>query len=214
LALVFVLLWKRRAKALLAFSAVALALGGVSLAMVGWQGMLSYPRYVFGIERTMGGGSIVPADMPNLRGFASVFVGPQPGPFVTALLTIIAVALLIWVARRWDQTRGQRFNLAFASTLILAVVISYHAYAYELTVLLLAIVLLLDGSYLMELKSRRGAVLFAPPLLLYLTPLWMVLWFRLNALFILAPVLLLWGWAVVREADVVDGSTESVATSA
>jgi len=47
---------------------VALALGIISVAIVGWEGALHYPGYVWHLESISGRGSIVAADMPNLRG--------------------------------------------------------------------------------------------------------------------------------------------------
>jgi hypothetical protein len=50
------------------FLAVSIVLAAVSVAAVGTQQILSYPRYVLGLEKTMAMGAIMPSDMPNLRG--------------------------------------------------------------------------------------------------------------------------------------------------
>ena len=57
-----------RRKMLYGFLPVAAVLGLVSAAVVGWQGLSSYPQYVLHLEATMARGAIVPSDIPNLRG--------------------------------------------------------------------------------------------------------------------------------------------------
>jgi hypothetical protein len=61
---------------------------------------------------------------------------------------------------------------------------------------------LLVVNYAMEtatLQRYRNWVLMLPMGLLFLTPVYMLLWIRLDHFNLFATVLLLWTWGIVRE---------------
>jgi hypothetical protein len=77
--------------------------------------------------------------------------------------------------------------------------VSYHAFAYDLSLLLLPIFMLLLAT---EWGRTRGFVwiaLFGPGVVLLFGPIFPVLWLRWHALSLIAIVLLIWLWGMDRE---------------
>lgn len=207
LPLLFILLWQKRTKTLFGFSTVSALLAVISAAIVGWKELWLYPGYVWFIERTMGHGAIVPSDMPNLRGTVSVLLGRNSDLLVVFVVGVISLALVLFVAERWRRQPEKKLSLGFAAAVIVTVLVSYHAFAYDLSLLILPIFLVLD-----DLQSRpswrsfQKIACLVPVEILFLTPLYMLLWFRAGQLNLLSLVLLLWLWGVSRQMQVTKSS--------
>ena len=203
LPLVFILLLQKRRKTLLGFVLVAFALGIISVVIVGWEGALHYPGYVWHLESIMGRGSIVPADMPNLRGLVStVLTAPSLKLVADIGIALLSAALLFFASSNWRAaSTGTVFDLGFSLTLVVTVLVSYHALDYDLSLLFPAVLLLIN--HLQNAEPPRGWLrvsLFGPIFILFLNPLYiMVLFLRYGHLSWLAAVLLLWCWGLVSE---------------
>jgi len=95
---------------------------------------------------------------------------------------------------------AKTFNLGFSLCVIVTIVVSYHTFTSDLTLLMLPIVLVAD-----HLEGGRGSrgwirvALLGPILLLFLTPLHMFLAFYAHRYSLMAVVLLFWLGAVARE---------------
>ncbi|HVO82602.1 MAG TPA: glycosyltransferase family 87 protein [Terriglobales bacterium] len=201
LPLVFMLLLQKRVKAFSGFCAVALALLLISVAVVGMTTTWHYPWYVWQVEKVMGRGSIVPSDMPNLRGLLDGILTPWTTPrFTTISVIVVSLVFAVFAARKWRSgARATHLPLGFALLVVTTVLISYHAFAYDLSLLLVPVALLLD--YLAEstsLTGRTRLVLLVPILVLFFSPLHMVLWLHYGRLNLLAPVLLVWWWGIAQ----------------
>lgn len=198
--LVLMLLWQKRARALLGLGTVTLLLTAISVAVIGWRGLWQYPSYVWQVEKTMVRSAVVPSHMPNLRGFAAALSGGNFGPWVFFFLLLVSIGLVFWVADLWKEHGEAGFNLGFSAALLATVLVSYHAFAYDLSLLILPVFLLLDHWRLMKTKfDLRSAVLFGPALALFLTPLFVVLWFQEGQLSGFSVILLFWLWGISRE---------------
>ena len=96
---------------------------------------------------------------------------------------------------------GTVFDLGFSLTLVVTVLVSYHALDYDLSLLFPAVLLLIN--HLQNAEPPRGWLrvsLFGPIFILFLSPLYiMVLFLRYGHLAWLAPVLLLWCWGLASE---------------
>jgi hypothetical protein len=132
----------RRWRLLLGFGPVAALLGAVSLAMGGWTGALTYVRFVLSLERSGAGGSIVEAGMPNLRGIIAGLAGAYAGSMVVAVLTVLASLAVIVAAVWWIQVEMKIACFAFTLATLTAILVSYHAFTYDLTLLLPSLLLL------------------------------------------------------------------------
>jgi hypothetical protein len=204
LPMVLILLLDRKWKVIYGFAAVGAALVMTSLAMVGWQTALYYPRYIWFLEKTMGRGAIVPSTMPNFRGLLDSVLGWARFPTLTnALTTLVSIFLIFLAVRAWrakESDNSERENLAFSLSLLVTVLVSYHAFAYDWTLLLPASLLILNHALSLQVsqfKTRR-MLLWATGILFF-TPLYLVLWINLIHLNLMALVPLFLVAIVARE---------------
>jgi len=78
--------------------------------------------------------------MPSVRGLlAFVVKGPRELVVVTAMVSAV---LLVAGAAMWWRVDERRFDVAFASALFLALAVDYHSFLYEMSVVVLAGVLM------------------------------------------------------------------------
>jgi hypothetical protein len=158
----------RRWRLLLGFAPVAALLVTVSLAMMGWKGAMTYVRFVMSLERTGAGGSIVGAGMPNLRGIIAGLAGSHADSMVVAMLTVVG-SITIIVAAVWRiQVENKTGRFAFTLATLTAMLVSYHALTYDLTLLLPSLLLLFsEHGRGTKLEVQRDILLL---LFLFLSP--------------------------------------------
>jgi len=137
----------RRWRLLLGFVPVAGLLVLVSLAMLGWRGVVDYMRLVLTLEKTGAGGSIVAVGMPNLRGMIAGLPGVDAGSTL-GMVFIFAFSIVVILITVW-QIRPAPYSILFSFILatIAAVLVSYHALTYDLTLLLPAVLLLFSAPW-------------------------------------------------------------------
>jgi hypothetical protein len=149
---VFLLLLQGRKKLLYGFLPMAAMLALVSTDIVGREGMELYPVYVMHLEKTLAGGAIVPSDMPNLRGALDLFFSGAPH-MVTAVL-LISLVFFVFTARICRRSGTNLFDLKFSLAAITTVLVSYHALMYDLSLLMLPVLLL--ANRLLAPRKFRG----------------------------------------------------------
>lgn len=186
----------RRWRLLCGFVPVALALAGGSVAMLGWRGTADYVRFVLYLEKSGAGGAIVAADMPNLRGLIACLPGINSGSSFAMVLTLVS-SMVVFLAAFW-RVRQRRDSVAFSFGLatVATILVSYHLLPYDLSLLLPVALLLFTASGQTEWGDARADL--SPLLLLFLTPLYVLLWFHLNRLGCFALVLLWLFWRLTR----------------
>ena len=200
LPLIVVWLLEKRKKALFGFILVAFILALISVAMVGTEASVDYPGSVWRMEQVMGRpGTVVPSGMPNLRGLLeNPLTHLISRSFSHVVLVLLSIALVLFTA--FLSKSATSFNLGFSLCLMVTVVVSYHTFAYDLSLLMLPIVLIAD--HLHEESSVRGrtrAEVLGPILLLFLPPLHLFLAFYAQRYSLMALVLLFWLGAVAWE---------------
>ncbi len=185
---VFLLLVQGRKKVWYGFLPIAAVLAVASVAVVGWEGMLLYPRYVLHLEDTMARGAIMPSDMPNLRGVLYVLL--HGDSFVGLVALIASLGLLLFAV--WRCRGGANlFDLKFSLAAVATVLVSYHGLGYDLSMLMLPILLL--ANEVLGRGAARGWPDFltvAAIAVLFFSPLQLVLLMRSNRLALM-------GWAVL-----------------
>lgn len=185
---VLLLLVQRRRKVLYGFLPTAAVLALASTVIVGGEGMLLYPRYVLHLEDTMARGAIMPSDMPNLRGVLYLLL--HGNSYVGGAALVASVAALIFAA--WRCRGGtNRFDLKFSLAAVATVLVSYHGLGYDLSMLMLPVLLL--ANQLLgkdEARSWPDFLTIAAIALLFFSPLQLVLLMRGNRLALM-------GWAVL-----------------
>jgi len=170
-----VVLLRRGWKTVAGFAVTALALVGVSAAVVGWGALMNYPRQLLQFSHVQAGGAMNPRVMPNLRGVVAGLAGDSNSAHV--LIAMVSLALVAWAAWKWKAC-GPEFDLAFGLTLVVAVIVSYHLMAHDLSVLLLP--LLLAAEWLLRERPLGMArwLAVAGIGILFFSPIYFLLWFR------------------------------------
>jgi Glycosyltransferase family 87 len=207
--LVLILLCWRRTKVLQSFVVIAAGLTAMSVAITGWAGALRYPGFVLHVEKFMERDRIA-VDMPNLRGLLEGWSFARGFPGAHVITIAFSIGLLVWVivkgrgrtpsSQRFERDFDLDFDLRFSVAMVTAVLVSYHAFPYDL--ILLVIPLLLVVNYVIataSLHRYRSRALMVPMGLLFLTPVYLLLWIRLDHFNLFATVLLLWTWGIARE---------------
>ena len=186
-------LWRRK-KLIAGFLSVAAILGLISLGITGWAILLGYPRYLWRTEHDLKYGfNTLPGLIANLRGLVSG-VAPEARPEIeiglTALFSAVVLVLMVYAAGKASAFFESRRPL-FALGLVGTVLLSYHLYVHDLSVLFLAIVLVLDmllsGP---AIPQRTKTILLVCIALLYCSPLYLILTLRYSQLRLMAIVLL------------------------
>jgi hypothetical protein len=145
------------------FSLVALTLAGLSAAISGWSVFNVYPRFLLQL-RSQPFAGIIPPAMANFRGLTYFFFRSDRSFWAIAAASVLcAIALLIAVtvckAAQHPSTRDathDEFDLAFASTVLFALLVSYHLNPHDLTLLLLPIAVVLHQTLAAATRLPRS----------------------------------------------------------
>ena len=198
----FLFLLRRRWKVLAGLLGMAVLWAGISLAMIGWQGVAGYVELLARVGQPTGGhmSGMHISSMPTLRGLlVTAFAGVFPSRLLFAIVLAASLALLIWAGWEFRGVRrpdGEAFNLEFSLSTIAALLASYHSFVHELTPLIPVAFLLLGYE---GIRPRMGVIAnrSATLLLLLFTMIfgigWLVLGFHafsIEALILLG--LLVW----------------------
>lgn len=197
-----ILLLKKKYKAVLGFISVALVLGAISIVLVGWKGAVDYPNYVLHVEQTMAQRkTAVPTGMPNLRGLLDSLIHPGTSRILrSGVLAAMSLGLIFFCSFKWKAKNTAASDLEFALCVLTTVLVGYHAFAYDLSLLILPLALVTNHVFETHtfLDWRRSA-LIGPIFLLFFTPLHMLLALRSGRYSLMALVLLVWFWGIARE---------------
>lgn len=194
------LLFRRQRKVMIGFSTVAASLLVLSMSAVGWRTTLHYPHYLLQLEASRAGGAIVPSSMPTIQGIVAPLLSLKFDSVVSiAVVGLVSLMLIVVAAQLLHKLQLQPVsNMQFAWMIAIAVLLSFHAYAHDLSVLWLAVLLVADHLY-RKFPARDRLIAWVPTILLCLSPLYVFLWFGLGRLNLLVFVLAWWTWAIWRE---------------
>jgi hypothetical protein len=167
----------RRWRILVGFLPVAVALAAISVAMLGWHGPADYVHFVLQLEKSGAGAGIGTYEMPNLRGLISYLPGFTANGAPTILLTLAASLAIFMIALHRIKAGRDFIGHSFALAAVTAILVSYHAFAYDLCLLLPGAFFMFSGITEAQGESPKHSLLLA---LLFLTPLYVLLGFRLS----------------------------------
>lgn len=204
-----VILWLAgRARILAGFLPGTAALVALSCLISGAGVLSAYPVYLLNLNRVTGAGFVTAQSMPNLRGLLTAFLGraPYPGP-IHWLLLPAAVAAIVLTARLWRPLMNTGFRglgLGYCLALLVAILTSYYAYSYDMTLLIIPL-LLLGGGFLDQQRLDQAGL---PPLprrmiaggllLLICTPLYWALILRLDRPYLLVVPMFILALGIAR----------------
>lgn len=176
---VLVLLLCRRWRAIAGVAASGYAELAISLALVGWQELLYYPRYAWHVNRLEAPGVIVPTNMPNLRGLLTGWTSSiATRSRMELLLLALSVGLLVWAAKQWvpwDLTHADRWNTGFSIAVVTTYLVGYHGYNTDLSIVLLPALITFnrllesDSSGINTALRTILTIIFLSPVYLLLT---------------------------------------------
>lgn len=189
-----VFLLRRKFKTFLAFLITGLCLAAVSVFLVGWPTLIHYPKQLWELAQAPGSGMVDLRYMPTLRGWTAGqgwLSNSTAGNWVLWGVQFLSVLLAAAFFRR-DGTDYESIDLGFSFLIVVVLLTSYYGYSYDLTLLLLP-VLVLGQRYL----QRPGPMPWTVRLfwlcvaVLWFSPLYWVTILRVGQCYWLAPVLLL-----------------------
>ncbi len=201
-----------RRRLTLGFLAVAAALGLVGLGIVGTRGWMQYPAYVWASDHNQSyRWSIAVGHSANLRGLISSLLPPTRPWLSASALTFFSGLLFVSVIFAWRKALSLDRDcrpLVFCVGLAATVLLSYHLYVHDLSLLFLVVLLAFENT-LSALPVRPWAknTIYGCLGVLTCAPVYMVLSLRYKALQLIAVVLLvlfvvLW-MEIVRPGHVV-----------
>jgi len=189
------------------FFAAASLLGVLSVVAVGPAGVRSYLNLMIDILMNPDNPAYISmrtwAKMPTVKGFiATLLTGRLASNSITLLAAAISAPLILFAAWAWrqeDRIRGGISpGLMFAAALVVSQVTAPHFYAYDLTLMLLAVLLVISSPPWSK-ESGQRTVLTAIMVTLYCPPLFALL-LRWQAVYLLAPVLVAFALAAISLA--------------
>jgi Glycosyltransferase family 87 len=192
--------WKGR-KFLLGFITTGSAIVLISLVLVGWKGALAYPAYAWHVVSEPGLGGIPARQLPNLLGLLSGWRFSETIGRSVQFAVLAASAALLAVAARMRHFANDRryFRLCFAGAVIVALLVGYSTNSYDLSLLVLPLVLITDHLHESSAESVSKMTLTAPAIPLLVSPIWFFLWMRWESLNVMAVFLLWWAYAIRKE---------------
>jgi hypothetical protein len=173
-----VLLLRKKIKVVWGFAGTASALFGVSLAMVGWPVLKSYPGYLLSMNEAPGFGMVTKTkSMPNLRGLLALLFRTWHFPMPTHVFLGFVVCVGVVVASRtWSGRDPLRVVAGFCCWISVTLAAAYYSNSYDLTLLLLPLLLFFTGFWSrFRIAGWERRILLAATGLLLCTPLLWVL---------------------------------------
>lgn len=169
----------------------------VSIGIVGWQGALSYPKFMWRVLSVPGYGQTPPGLMPNFMGLLEGWSPPgHVGWMGLTIASVAGAALFVFVARHKSFSEPRVFDLAFASAVTSAILIAFNTNIHDLSLVVLPI-MIVGREFARDGKVNMGLLLPIVPLLV--SPFWFLLWIRWGKTNLVAVLLLWWIYAIQQE---------------
>jgi len=214
-ALPLCVLWRR--KVIGGFTSMAALLVALGLTVTGWRGFLEYPAYVWLTEHDRKYVWNTPhGNIANLRGMVRAVFSGLEQPIPQIVLILVSATLLVTITYTWYKTSPSVLSgslLPFAVGVVAAVLLSYHIYVHDLSLLFLAILCVV------EFLSRGPAIppwkkktLWGCIAVFFCSPVYLVLTLRYSQLQLLGWVLLAFLLILLKPAIAQPG--EDVAATA
>jgi len=201
---VFPLALLRRRRFVASFFSVGFILLLLGLAAVGWRGSLSYPLYVWAGENNPGYvWNSSAGNTSNVRGLVATFC-PQGDPRLRVCLILLFSALiLVGVTYAWRKSllaAAVHTELVFALSLVATVLLSYHIFVHDLTILFLSALIVLEVSLSSRvMRSWVKSMLFGGIGILFCTPIYLLLTLRYRQMQVMGGVLLIFFVVLLSE---------------
>ena len=197
---------------MMGFASAASLLGLLSILAVGSAGWRAYLSLLLDILQNPGNPAYISLrawkQMPNLRGLLYAVLGARWPGLQMGILAVASISLICLVARRWSQgeQRGNSMDLMFAAALTISLVTAPHLYIYDLTLMLLPMLLVMTSIPWREQAVQRKSLLTVVAIL-SIFPVYLLL-LHWHTMYLLAPVLAFFALGAINLA----GKSEPFAT--
>jgi hypothetical protein len=192
---IVVLLAIRRWRVLTGFAPVAVFMGAISVAIMGWRGPFDYVRFVLQLEGTVAR-AFGPEAVPNIRGLVGELPGVSDSGLWSSLLILVLSLLVFFVALRRIHSGPDSIIFMSSVAVVTTILICFHALVYDLTLLLPMLFFLFSRMVDVKVKKIDPKV-FVPVFLLFLSPLYVFLLLVVDRFFWFSLILLwLYLWLV------------------
>ena len=207
-----IVIWRRRRVAA-GFALVSLLLALLSAALVGWNELLQYPRFILHIAGAPDLGDVPPAFMPNLRGLLQGWSIGSRGVVLNVLTILASAMLLLWAATRRNTMTGPHIDIGFSLAVVVSVLVGWHTNIHDLVLLILPLLLVVDSSLSLAPSARRKRGVLLPAIPLLFTPLWVMLWLGGSKVNFMAIPLLWLAWEIAKAFSITDAEKVGVSTT-
>ncbi|HZQ25112.1 MAG TPA: glycosyltransferase family 87 protein [Terriglobales bacterium] len=174
LPLLFILLFAGDSSVLWGFLTVTLLFAALTAILIGWSVLIEYPKYLWwfaNVGHNHHSGDQVFGNAPNIRGlwsgYLSTYLSENAITVGLVLLSMVTVGIAAVMMKKWGRTRPE---LSFSIALIAAILVSYHAFAHDLVLLLLPLFLQLEWTTVHNPSARMMLGLWSAPAILFITP--------------------------------------------
>jgi len=190
----FAFLVQKRMKVIAGFVAVGAALAVIGFAVVGIPESLAYPGYVWRTDHTAAyRWAIDHRFNPNIRALILNIVRGD-SRWASGIVVIVSVLLLVGAAfawRRWALESETGWKLGFGLNIFTTLLVSYHTWVQDMTLLLLPILVALDLLTSRQLNWKTtGVLLWGSAAVLFCSPLYLLLILKLDRFFLITFVIL------------------------
>jgi len=197
MALVFLI--RKQSRFVAGFAGTAVAFFLLSLAAVGWHGMISYVQFLGRIgsnPHDVSYGSAV--DMPTLHGLVYAIGGNQLSAILlNGLVALLSIALLGWIATRWKTAEEKSIDPLFAAGIGGSLLSGAHMFTHDFAPLLVGMFLmggaLNSANWGLKITAKLTLAIFWTFPLYFLFVKW-------HCLYLMAVVLLAFTWCGMRLA--------------
>jgi hypothetical protein len=213
---VLIFLLRKQWRFLAGFAVTALGLALISIAGVGWKGVVDYGRFLSTVgnnPQNISYGSGM--DMPTIHGFVFAVVGRRiTGTELNIIVGAICLALLAWIAMRWNPAgENPSFDLMFATALTASLLSGFHMFTHDFSPLILAM-LVAAGQISHRLNSRAPswarAAIWTSLTVFWTFPAYF-LFVKWHCLYLMCPVLLLFATGTAELAKNTKSTVANVA---
>jgi alpha-1,2-mannosyltransferase len=170
--LVLALAHRQRWKLLTGFLSTCFALGLLSVALVGWRALASYPEVL--LHYIPEGGIINPASMPTLRALLNALLGQRlPPPVLYLCIALLSAILLGAASAEWRAGYANQdlLPLHYGFVVTATVLAAFHGYMHDSALLILPILFASNWLIQKRINTVNRGFLAASIAALFILPM-------------------------------------------